>query len=72
MTPQSLDDRDLVADLLRHARERLSANKLPKAIDVCAELPHLASGKLDKRGLRASIVGRAVARNAEKEASHAP
>jgi fatty-acyl-CoA synthase len=72
VTPQSLDDRDLVADLLRHARERLSANKLPKAIDVCAELPHLASGKLDKRGLRGSIVGRTVARDAEKEASHAP
>jgi fatty-acyl-CoA synthase len=72
VTPQTLGGAELAADLLRHARERLSANKLPKAIEVCAELPHLASGKLDKRGLRASIVGRTVARAAEKESSHAP
>jgi acyl-coenzyme A synthetase/AMP-(fatty) acid ligase len=57
--------------LLRHARERLSANKLPKAIEVCAELPHLASGKLDKRGLRDLVLSRTVARDTEKETSHA-
>jgi acyl-CoA synthetase (AMP-forming)/AMP-acid ligase II len=48
---------DGVADELRaFVRERLAGFKVPKAIELRAELPHLASGKLDKRGLRAAVI----------------
>jgi len=48
----------LEAELRGYARARLAGYKVPKAIDVCEELPHLPTGKLDKRGLRAATLER--------------
>ncbi len=48
----------LAEELRDFARERLAGYKAPKAIDVCEELPHLPTGKLDKRGLRARTLER--------------
>jgi fatty-acyl-CoA synthase len=48
----------LAEELRDYARERLAGYKVPKTIEVCAELPHLPSGKLDKRGLRARTIER--------------
>jgi fatty-acyl-CoA synthase len=44
-------------ELLAHARERLSAPKLPKAIHFADALPRNASGKLLKRELRKAYGG---------------
>ncbi len=54
--PHRVADPTLASELLQHARERLAAHKIPKALEVRGELPHLASGKLDKRGLREEIL----------------
>lgn len=40
------------ADLLRHARERIAAFKVPKSVDFVDVLPRNASGKVLKRALR--------------------
>lgn len=40
------------ASVIRWARERVAGYKTPKSIDVVAELPHNATGKIDKRRLR--------------------
>jgi fatty-acyl-CoA synthase len=70
VAPARLGDPNLSAELLQFARERLAPAKLPKAIEVWEELPHLASGKLDKRGLRAQVLERTAAQ-APEGASHA-
>jgi acyl-CoA synthetase (AMP-forming)/AMP-acid ligase II len=40
-------------ELLRHCRTRLAGFKLPKSIDVVADLPRNATGKIQKKNLRA-------------------
>lgn len=45
---------EIVTETLRDwARERVAGYKLPKTIDVVAALPYNATGKVDKRVLRA-------------------
>lgn len=41
-------------ELSRHARERLANYKVPKIIQIVAEIPVLANGKIDKQALRAA------------------
>ncbi len=43
------------AALLRFAREKIAGYKLPYAIEICRELPTLASGKPDRRALADSV-----------------
>jgi acyl-coenzyme A synthetase/AMP-(fatty) acid ligase len=38
-------------ELLAHCRTRLTAFKVPREIQIIAELPRNASGKVDKRAL---------------------
>jgi len=71
VAPSRLGDSHFTAELLQFARERLAPSKLPKAIELRQELPQLASGKLDKRGLRAQVLARTAARTPEGS-SHAP
>lgn len=40
-------------DILSFCRENLAGYKVPKTVELVDELPHMVSGKLDKRGLRA-------------------
>ena len=42
-----------LADLQTFARERLAPYKLPRALEVVAELPRNAMGKVQKQRLRA-------------------
>jgi fatty-acyl-CoA synthase len=58
VAPARLHDPKLPAELLAHARLHLAAYKLPKTVETCEDLPHLASGKLDKRRLRAHTLER--------------
>jgi long-chain acyl-CoA synthetase len=44
-----------VADVERHARERLAAFKVPTTWEVVDELPKTATGKIDKKPLRARV-----------------
>ena len=43
---------DMVSELSRFAREKLSGVKIPRQIDFIDELPRAATGKLYKRSLR--------------------
>jgi acyl-coenzyme A synthetase/AMP-(fatty) acid ligase len=70
VAPSRLGDSSLASELLQFARERLAPTKLPKAIELWQELPQLASGKVDKRGLRARVLARTAARTPEGS-SHA-
>ncbi len=47
-----LSDATLVAELLEHARAHIAPYKVPRGIEVRAELPRGATGKLDKRALQ--------------------
>jgi acyl-CoA synthetase (AMP-forming)/AMP-acid ligase II len=40
-------------DLIAHCKTRIASYKCPKSIEFLTELPRLASGKIDKPGLRA-------------------
>jgi acyl-CoA synthetase (AMP-forming)/AMP-acid ligase II len=42
------------SELSRHVRERLANYKVPKIIQIVAEIPVLANGKIDKQALRAA------------------
>jgi benzoate-CoA ligase len=43
---------DLAGELRRHVAHRLEPYKAPATVTVLAELPRLASGKLNRRALR--------------------
>ena len=43
---------DVTAEILAFAREHLALYKVPRSVDVVAELPRLETGKLYKRLLR--------------------
>ncbi|GAA1512692.1 class I adenylate-forming enzyme family protein [Nocardioides humi] len=44
-----------IEELLAHCREQLAAYKVPKSVELRAELPLTAYGKLDKKALRAAL-----------------
>ncbi len=47
------DQRVSEADLIAHCKTRIASYKCPKSIEFVTELPRLATGKIDKPGLRA-------------------
>lgn len=47
------------ADLIAHCRERLTYFKVPRSVDLLAELPRTGSGKILKRSLREKFGARA-------------
>lgn len=49
------------ADLIAHCRERLAAFKVPVRIDVLAEIPRTATGKIQRRRVAAAVLGEAAA-----------
>jgi acyl-coenzyme A synthetase/AMP-(fatty) acid ligase len=44
---------ELAADLREHVKRELSPHKYPRDLRFVAELPKTASGKIDRRALRA-------------------
>ena len=42
----------LAAELIRHCRARIAHFKCPRSVDFVSALPHLETGKLDRRALR--------------------
>lgn len=55
-----------VEEILRHVRERAPASWVPEAVEFVDELPHTATGKLDKAALRARYgAGEAEEENGE-------
>ncbi len=51
-------DSAIESELLEHLRARVAGYKMPRGIELRAELPRGATGKLDKRSLRAEHVAR--------------
>jgi acetyl-CoA synthetase len=49
----------LADELRRHVRSRLSPHKYPRDVRFVEELPKTASGKLDRKALRASALAAA-------------
>jgi acyl-CoA synthetase (AMP-forming)/AMP-acid ligase II len=50
---------DLTLEMMQEAlRERLARYKVPRRLVVVAELPTLASGKIDKKRIRLMVSGR--------------
>ena len=47
------DQRINEVELIAYCKTRIASYKCPKSIEFVAELPRLATGKIDKPGLRA-------------------
>lgn len=60
------------AELRDWCRKELAAYKIPKRFIVCAELPLLPVGKVDKVGLRKQATAQALEASASQSAAHAP